>query len=362
MQKTCKEIIRQAKQLAQCQNSEAFEWSFVVSLLNSVYSQIYNDLTNYSNSFVQHFEFSGEEADLPKDCYKVLAVYTKNYNYNQSSINAQIPGTYYIENNTIKIVGKHSSQKITVKYSCVPIVLTSPDDPIEVNLDDIDYNEPLVLDDNGFYYTDLEDNVYYYNFKKETQETASYPTSTDNLFNNKSLSRDGNNVIWNGDVDVSEYFIAKDSNTGADLSIAEMVWDNTHIAIRYNNNDLYVMTGDWNKVLVNPYLYKGRYFKIENVYAICGDDSTGKGILVKSDNKLLYIDFVPDTVLDYPNSVFFDLVEDRLALQMQAIIGTSNDSLRDKEENDNLSFYTSLQKSSQGNRIRNDYNFYRRFF
>lgn len=361
MIKTSREIINQAMKLSQCQNSRAFDFAFLVSLLNSCYSKIYNDLMGYSNSFMNYFTFTESEAVLPNDCYKVMMVYKgKEENpfiLSQSSYNNFIPNTYYIENNTIRIVGKKDSQKVTVKYSCLPITLTAPDNPEKISLSvGIKANTAVQLTDDGFYYVGTDNQNHFYSFENKTDETSStYPT-TNTKFNNYTLSRSGNTVTWNN-IDVSAYFIAYDQNTNTQLNISEMVWDNTHIAIRYDNNDLYFMNGDWEKVLVNPYLYKGRYFKINGIYGCYCDDSTGKGFLVRDENNnLLYIDFVPDTVLNYPISVFFDIIEDMMAVQLQALCSIDNDALQTKLTNDEQSFYESLARSQQGIRIKNESN------
>jgi hypothetical protein len=129
---TSREIIERAKDLSQTNNSKAFSFSLLTSLLNNAYSKLYNDLSGISNSFVKYFEFTGGEADLPADCNKVLMVYEgKERNpfiINQSSVNNFIPGSYYIENRTIKIVGKIDGRKVTVKYNTLPAVLTAPND------------------------------------------------------------------------------------------------------------------------------------------------------------------------------------------------------------------------------------------
>ena len=359
MTKTAREIINQAMKLAQCQNSKAFDFSLLVSLLNSAYTKVYNDLSGYTNAFMKYFTFTGDEVRLPSDCFKVLMVYKgKKENpfiISQSSLNNYIPNTYVIENDILRIVGKKDSNEVTVKYSAVPLTLTAPDDP---EIIDVDYDEVQYLSDYGFHYK-KNDKTYFYSFEnKESTEVTKAPTSS-NKFNNFAFSwrTVGNidQVVWNAK-DVTNMFIAYDEQTGKELRIKKMVHDNTHILIQYDNNDLYLMTGDWKKVMVNPDLYKGRYFKVDDIYAICGDDSTGKGALVSKDGLLLYIDFVPDTVLNYTNNIFFDIIEDMIAIQLQSLCSMNNDALQTKLTNDEQSFYESLQRSQQGIRIKNESN------
>lgn len=354
MQYTASELIKQAEKLSQTQNSRAFDWAFKVSLLNNVYTNVYNELTAESNAFIKYFSFNGNECDLPNDCNKVCMVYQGNeanpYVLNQSSIDNPIPGSYYIENNVLKIANNVSGE-IKVKYSSMPVVLTAPDEPEVLN---IDYDEITGLDDEYVYYS-KSGTSYRYSLKDMSSEKADTPTKN-NTFLNKPF--DTENLTWN-DEDVKDYFTAYDMNTGEEINVEKIVFDNTHIAVTYDNGDVYVVTADWNKVIINPYLYKGRYFKGKAV-AICGDDSTGKGMLCESNGQLLYMSFVPDTVLDYPLNVFFEYLIDLYAVQIQGLVGLDNNSLQTKLTNDEMSFQQSIQRSHQGVRIRNDSNIHKR--
>ncbi len=362
MQKTAKEIIIQAEKLAQCQNSKAFDFAFKVSLLNSVYTSLYNDLTGYSNQFIKYFDFRGT-VDLPSDCYKVLDVFSGSidnpYHIGQSSQNNFIPGTYYIENNTIRVVDG-LEKEFHCKYSTMPITLTAPD--INEKLDIPSDSEILFMDDDGFYFSSDGVNYHYvFDDVSYSEYSGTVPTPS-NLFNNYPLTFDSveQQVIWNG-TDITENFAAFDANTGEELHISNIVFDNTHIAITYDNNDVYVMLSDLSKYQLNADLYRGRYFKGEAL-AICGDDSTGKGVIVKSNDKFYLCSIVPDTVVEYPENVFFDVLEDRYGIQIQSLCGLNNEALQTKLQNDESSFYNSLQRSQQGLRIKNENNSYRNRF
>jgi hypothetical protein len=358
MLKTCKEILIQAMTLSQTQNSKAFSWDFKVQLLNSVYSRIYNDLSGYSNTFVKYFQFTGNEVELPEDCNKVEMVYKGNdinpFVLSQSSQNHPIPGTYYIENNTLKIVDGLPS-RIIVKYSTLPITLTAPDDPIDLT-GKFEYDTILGIDDDNVWFV-KDDKTYLYNFANEEIKETDKVWKTNTKFNNHTFTVDisTQTVMWNG-TDVSNLFIKKDEQTGFRTYIKAMIWDNTHIATLYENGDLWLMTGDWQDTMVNPFLYQGRYFKSTELLGCCCNDYTGKGLLVKSDDKLLYVDFVPDTLLSYPQNVFFDIIEDKMAIQLEGLCGLKNEALQTKLTDDEMSFYQSLQRSQQGMRIKNDAN------
>lgn len=362
---TSKELIQRAKDLSQTTNSKAFSFSLLTSLLNNAYTKLYNDLSGISNSFVKYFEFSGNEADLPADCNKVLMVYEGKernpYIINQSSVNNFIPGSYYIENRTIKIVGKIDGRKVTVKYNTLPAVLTAPNDD-EI----LDFEVAFVglCNDEGFYFKkDIGTNIYYfYDFeeKEEKEFTEGTMPLAETTFLGYTPSIVGDKIMWN-DIDVTDYFLRNENDSVS--NITSTASDNTHLAILYTDGDLYVMTSDWTKVQINPDLYKGRFYKVSKLYGICADDATGNYILVKQNGKLKKISFVPDTVIDYPDNVFFDIIIDKIAIQLQSLQGLNNEALQNKLTDDEQSFYGSLQRSQQGQRIRNDSNFMKwRFF
>lgn len=361
MIKSCKEIINQAKHLAQTDNSKAFDWDLMTNLLNNIYSRLYNDLVANSNAFIEYFEFTGKEADLPADCNKILSVFygtqDRPFIISQSSQNNFIPYTYYIENRTIKIVGKQDSRKITVKYSKLPVTLTFPKD-----------DELLNLDGSGSYsFSCYHDCLYWgtspkykYSFSEmEQTDVTSYTTQNTSTFLNQTLQKHMGHIYWGTD-DVTDYFLVNNELP------ATMLSDGTHVALKYSNGDLYIMMSDWSKSQINPVLYKGKFYHITDLLGICCDDSEGDYIIVKrpkddgSGNGIYKISFVPDTVLDYPDSVFFDIIEDKIAIQLQSLQGLDNTALQTKLNDDEMSFYQSLTRSQQGMRIRNDDNRYRR--
>ena len=369
MTKSSLEIIKEAKTLSQTENSKAFSFSLLTSLLNNAYTKLYNDLSGISNSFVGYFEFTGKEADLPLDCNKILMVYegkeSNPFIINQSSVNNFIPGSYYIENRTIKIIGKIDGRKVTVKYNKLPAILTAPneDEVIDEIEREANFNVGLCQDDGFYYRQNYGTGYYFYDFneKESKQFEGTIPEATETFLGYEfDTTTEPGKVLWN-DIDVTDYFL-RNENDSID-NVSHIVSDNTHLGILYADGDLYVMTSDWTKVQINPVLYKGRYYKVSKLYGICADDSTGEYILVENGGKLKKISFVPDTVIDYPDNVFFDIIIDKIAIQLQSLQGLNNDALQNKLTDDEESFYNSLQRSQQGQRIRNDSNFMKwRFF
>lgn len=358
MKKTSREIINQAQKLSGSQNSKAFDFAFKVSLLNSVYTQLYNELAGISNSFVGYFTFTDKESALPDDCYKVLNVFygtiDNPFNISPSSINNTIPGSYYIENDTIRIVDKKDSKQVTVKYSKMPLVLTSPEDTIYFDVEDIDDNQPTLVYENKFYYTKTDGTIHAFDILNDSdEEVEEYPISFQQRF---ILS--GTTVIDLDNNDVTEYFEASSPFTGNTIYPKEIISDyyGTNTIIRYSDNSIWYMDNSYNKVYLNHYEYKGQYFSSSKIYAVNGDAETGYGFVYYDDYKKKhgFASFVPDTVLDYPNSAFFDVLEDMLGIQFQSLTGMSYEGLATKLENDKDAFVASIVRNSQGNRIKNE--------
>lgn len=398
MTKSCKEIIENAKTLAQVQNSKAFDWRLYMNLLNGAYTKLYNELTGYSNSFIGYFTFNGSECYLPTDCNKVLMVYKGTednpYVISQSSLNNFIPGTYYIENNYIRIVDKKDSRPVTVKYSKLPVTLTFPEDDelLDIDVPDNKSIDKCVCTKLGVWYhlsDDPDATNYFYDFEtKETVERGDIPHTSNNLtyFLGKRIRVETENgvtkVIWGSgaeEVDVTEYFLRPNETSLSSNTI--IVSDGMHLAISYGaypQNEVWMMMPDWTKTQVNPNISKGYRWDVLKVFGICADESTGDYILVKkfpymegvssgtwnqSGGKYYRASFVPDTILDYPNNTFFDVLEDKIAVQLQALQSLDNSALQTKLQDDEKSFYDSLERSRAPMRIRNEDNRYKwRYF
>lgn len=398
MTKSCKEIIENAKTLAQIQNSKAFDWRLYINILNGAYTKLYNELTGYSNSFIGYFTFNGKESYLPADCNKILMVYKGTednpYIISQSSLNNFIPGTYYIENNYIRIVDKKDSKPVTVKYSKLPVTLTFPEDDemLDIDVPDNKSIDNCVCTKTGIFYHlsgDPDTTNYFYDFEtKETTEIANLPHTSNNFiyFLGKRIRVETENnvtkVIWGSgaeEIDVTEYFLRPNETSLS--SVTKIFSDGMHLAISYGaypQNEVWTMMPDWTKAQVDPNVSKGYRWDVLKVYGICADESTGDYILIgkipymegvssgtwwQVGGKYYKASFVPDTILDYPNNTFFDVLEDKVAIQLQSLQGLDNSALQTKLQDDEKSFYDSLERSRAPMRIRNEDNRYKwRYF
>lgn len=361
---SAKEMIDLARQLSQTQNSEAFSFQLLVHLLNNVYTGLYNELAT-SQAFMSEFSFTGTEADLPSDCYKIVSVSRNNkYFYlNQSSNSYNIPGTYSIENSSIIINGENGGD-YTVKYQTLPEVLTASGDVDYLQKTNhssftpfMDYDP--IEDEYTVYYFD---GTKYHSYNIDTKTDTVFdeePARPVRLFNNKTITysfTDGvlTKVLLNSE-DVTDYFDKSEQN----LHCVSISNDNEHIVATYVDEEgdspfIYVFDTNWASAEINPWISKGKYFPFSGV-DILTDDETGKYLLIQDDKgRLAVTTYVPDTILEFPENTFFDVLIDRLAVQLGALNGMNNDGLQTKLTQDETAFYASINRSNQGTRIRND--------
>lgn len=363
---SAKEIIDLARQLSQTQNSKAFSFQLLVHLLNNVYTGLYNELAT-SQAFMSEFRFTGTEADLPSDCYKIVSVArnSKYFYLNQSSNSYNIPGTYSIENGSIRINGENGGEYI-VKYQNMPTVLTASGDveylDIEINSTEfipfLDYDK--VKNEYVVYYRDWSNTYHCYNIDtKEDTALEATPIRPQRNFNNKEIVYSFTDnvltqVIWNNE-DVTDYFDKSEQG----LLCGFVANDNEHIVATYFDEDgdtpfIYVFDTSWDSTEINPWISKGKYFPFASA-DILTDDETGKYLLVFDDSENLAVTtYVPDTVLEFPENTFFDVLIDRLAVQLGSLNGMNSDGLQTKLTNDETAFYASINRSNQGCRVRND--------
>lgn len=364
MQFSCKEIIDLARQLSQTQDSQAFSFQLLVHLLNNVYTGLYNELAT-SQAFMSEFRFTGTEADLPSDCYKIVSVArnSKYFYLNQSSNSYNIPGTYSIENGSIRINGENGGEYI-VKYQTLPEVLTASGDVEYLRKTNnnsfvpfMDY-DPIEKEYVVFYFDGTDYHQYNIDTKEDTV-LAEEPVRPVRPFNNKAIVYSFTDdvlsqVLWNGE-DVTDYFDKSEQG----LHCVAVSNDNEHITATYFDEDndspfIYVFDTSWDSVEINPWISKGKYFPFIGS-DILTDDETGKYLLIVDDQgRLAITTYVPDTILEFPENTFFDVLIDRLAIQLGSLNGLTNDGLQNKLTVDETAFYASINRSNQGTRIRND--------
>lgn len=346
--KTTKQLIEDARVLGGVYNSDFTNFQISTSLLNDIYRSLYDDLTEEGSFFVDYYDFSGNETELPRDCYRVLNVYRKEGErfkpLRANSADQYIENTYYIENSNLYI-NSASSEEYRIRYSKLPMTLTCPDDPIKSPRDIAPTEWGLMTEDGVYFKENVKE--YYWDFKTETIEEKAFKSiSQPYYFLGKDLvvSKTDNKVtsmLWgNTEVeDIIDYF------TVEGLDIESIVVSDPYIFVNYSNNHIMVYNGfkgtEWNILASTG---KPTLGKIKAAHT---NDSTGKGVIYYNAYTQSYYlaSFVPDTVLSYPTNAFFSLIEYKLSALLMSMVGLGNEYVISKlipeaEE----TFYKTLRK------------------
>lgn len=285
-------------------------------LLSSLYRDLYNDLIESGNAYIQTIHTA--DVELPLDgFYKVASVTTESgAEITRANLRGNNRNGYYVEND---ILYMPAGPKI-VKLCPLPATLTVADDYKEVTF--------------------------------ENTEDIPQP------FTNPSLNEDGEidgaePLFWQGiNIDFSNLpdFLNKDDVTIVNVNVSD-----PYIYVSYSDGSIRLFTSEDEYVDVNPFNDKNRTFK-GMILAFTADDTTGKGILFHDEvkDKYYYGSFVPNTELSYPENVFFELLIYRLAAILSSLQGLTNPYLTNvllpTAENN---FQIMLSKGSQGTRFTN---------
>lgn len=346
--KSTKQLIEDARVLGGVYNSDFTNFQISTSLLNDIYRSLYDSLTEEGSFFVDYYDFTGNETELPRDCYRVLNVYRKEGErfkpLRANSADQYIENTYYIENSNLYINCK-AEEEYRIRYSKLPMTLTCPDDPIK-SPRDINPTEWGLMTEDGVYFKE-NSKSYYWDFKAETIEESAFKSVIQPYYflgKNLIINKTGDKVtsmLWgNTEVeDIIDYF------TIDGLDIESVVVSDPYIFVNYSNNHIMVYNGfkgtEWNILASTG---KPTLGKIKAAHT---NDSTGKGVIYYNAYTQSYYlaSFVPDTVLSYPTNAFFSLIEYKLSALLMSMVGLGNEYLISKlipeaEE----TFYKTLRK------------------
>lgn len=322
MTRTAKEIIRNAKWYGNLRNSNTSDFETCNSILNNEFYRLYNDIVRETDEYVSSFDFSGTETELPDDCMYVVGVYRKGDSPDSlrpvtSSPKGQYNSAEYkIENNTIRVINSYNGT-YTVKYAQMPPTITAPDENEDITgkLPD-SWDGLLSNDDTTFYvYDQSESKWYLYDTETQSYTETTAPSTT------RSISYGEDTFTVNYDTrdfsNLPDYFQNEDSS----LSILWADFDWPYAVITYSDYSVRIFTGeegvDWNVFSTSGHATRGI------AYTLRTNDTTGKGIAFwnKRDSHVYWCSFVPDTVLSYPQQIFFQLLEYRVASALAAVVG-----------------------------------------
>ena len=360
---TTRDIILRAEQYANKENADFYSYAEKVSMLNESYISLYQYLLNTGDKYwIKELEIVGKfkEYQLPDDCYQVAAVYKKLNDYKKTQIY-----NYHLKNNKIVIDQEdYFNKSIIIEYYPTPTLLTYKDDISKCVFsmeNQVDIHDGRVLIKNAGKYR-LYDTV-----AKDTFDLNLNAGEYAHIYN------DGNIAVYNNG-SYTIYNIGKASS----INIG-------NILIVYNNSVFYVAdnsikdaSGNIVKELSET-LDAGTYItkdfstltKIDGILPINGNTyiipSTATGVTDEQkvytqydikgyyDNAFLtynatsntyYVESLyNDTIINYPNNIFYTMIAIDIALKMRSKQGVDNSQLEQQWAMARTSLFNSIEKN-----------------
>ena len=403
------DIIRKARQLADLTNTDFITWDEEVSLLNDAYTMLYQKLVNIGDgSFVKPFvAFRGENV-LPPDFWQIRSV-----NLVQNKIVTPVKRradsenysslSYEIRFDKLYINGDYSNGEIIVEYWAKPKTLTYKPNPVTLAPDLED--RPVMTVHNEMFFTKENPNIYWYDCKSETNgsidvggdATFILPCDDQALVTvdstNKIVTYDGtvttlsgipfitesgaigsivdgkgkinNHTIfdWDYDTDGVSIVVCNDDFDDFFYVMNELLYHNgSQIIINDDlitaNSIMYVNGNCWYyKTNEVGYVDESDELHIVSVKPNCKginkiDCNTGYGYTIGTT----VYPWVEDTVLDFPNSMYFTIMSYMLALQFKIKQGADSSGLMTELQTLENTFYDTLsQDANEPIRIKNVY-------
>lgn len=404
------DIVKKAEQLADLTNTDFITWNEKISLLNDAYTMLYQKLVNIGDgSFVKPFvAFRGENI-LPPDFWQIRSV-----NLVQNKIVTPVKRrassenysslSYEVRFDKLYINGDYSNGEIIVEYWAKPKTLTYKPNPV-VLTPELGGRTTIAVHDEKFFST-ASSKLFWYDCKTETETsitiggnaTLVVPCDEQALVvvsssNEKIITYDGSTPISlsgipfvtesgaigsivnnKGKINGHSVF---DWEYGTNMSL--IVCDDNFTDFYYLQSGTIYHNGD--QVLVNDesiiatslmyvngncWYYKSNevgYVDAEENLHIVSMKSNCKGIN-KIDCNTGYgytigttvYPWVEDTVLDFPNSMYFTIMSYMLAIQFKIKQGADAQGLLTVLQTLEYTFYDTLtQDANDFVRIKNVY-------
>lgn len=334
------QIIDKALKLADLDNSEYISFGEHLQYLNDAYTLVYNDLINHAvDSYIVSVALNGNGTyDLPNDFYRLRSVVNVNGGAIPRKQLNDSPHTfgYTLFNNKIRLDGIGTYAVLT--YYPTPDTITFK--PKEVEYGTFEADPISGFGNNVFLSNGAIIDVTTSEYIKEAEEDKNYTNVTlgkySYLYENKTYDFDGNVLMAYNSPILFEDGTFGNNNYEGQVGVGTSNIDKS-VVFYYKSDGIYC---NGNKIYetndtTNPlrYLYLGNKNAVIVGTSILYEDGTletidirgetillktdfnsGYGFLVKKGNKYYIDGFLPETLIDYPNNVFFTYVAYQLAL------------------------------------------------
>ena len=409
------DLVIKARQLADLTNSDFLAWDEIVSLVNDSYTAIYQKLININDaSFVNTITVEPGENVLPPDFWQlrsvnlvrnkeVLPIKRRASSENYSSI------SYEIRFDKLYIHGSVPMGEIVVEYWAKPKTLTYKPEPVELR-PMISGNTLLGVRDERFFSVSNDNVLFIYDTKSGNESSVQL-----NSVPNKIIAGKDKVIIK---TDNGDFVLSYVNNTLSNFTGIPVITEGGSIARIYENqiflNNHYV--ADWDYTETPEVVVCGDYFEdfyylvdgtiyhngepvllndqtiiatgivykngncwyytdeeigfvdandnfhlVDDISGVVGinkiDENTGYGYTVKDylGNFTCY-PWVEDTILDFPNSMYFQIISYALAVAFKIKQGADASGLTTIMSSMEQTFYDTLtQDANQPVRIKNVY-------
>lgn len=341
MQKIASNLIRQAKALANIDNTHSFEFSELFDYINAAYRDVYvSAIESGDLNYVKELQVSGGEFALPEDFFQLAYVRTSSL-YGQG-IDLERDYDYQIRNGCLSVSGYNS---VLIGYYPKPDLITFKAEKKEVTLGDFlptSAWDTMVIDNQARIYDFREEsnikstasstgsyilgeNTYLnvstktvYDFTGNIDNTYTTPIlRTDGTFN-EDLYSTGHSLGWSNEDGSVEFTVNEGNLYYTDENGTVLIAENYTPGL---NARVFFLDGQFVLVDLKRITWKDGSWQTTDVskaQVLCkASIETGYGYISKDGNRFFLNGWMPETKVDFPNNIFFDMIAYDMAIQMR---------------------------------------------
>lgn len=326
-------------------NTNSFSFAELFDYLNAAYREVYVSMIEIGDlNYVKDLSVSGStEFALPDDFFQLAYLRTGGIYGDFTDLERDYD--YVIKNGAIKL---NDTANVTLGYYTTPEVITFKPSKVEIELPitPISGWEVNLIDANGKIY-DFRTETY---VKETTVGLGSYILGANTYLNTTPKSNKYSVYDFNDDLD-SEYttpILRTDGTFNEDIYSTghNFGWGNEDGSIEYTvfEGSLYYTDEEGTNLIAENYtpglnakilFYEGKFVLVDLNRINYPDGSwettdvpkarvltkasleTGYGYLAKDGLKWFLVGFLPETKIDFPNNIFFDMMAYDIAIQMR---------------------------------------------
>lgn len=326
-------------------NTNSFSFAELFDYLNAAYREVYVSMIEIGDlNYVKDLSVSGSsEFALPDDFFQLAYLRTGGIYGNFSDLERDYD--YVIKNGTIKL---NDTVNVTLGYYTTPEVITFKPSRVEIELpiNPVSGWEVNLIDANGKIY-DFRTETY---VKEKETSVGSYILGCNTYLNTTPESNKYSVYDFNDDLD-SKYttpILRTDGTFNEDIYSTGHCfgWGNEDGSIEYTvfEGNLYYTDDEGTNLIAENYtpglnakilFYEGKFVLVDLNRINYPDGSwettdvpkarvltkasleTGYGYLAKDGLKWFLVGFLPETKIDFPNNIFFDMMAYDIAIQMR---------------------------------------------